>query len=275
MATLWCNGEWQESDTPAVSWSDRGLLHGLGLFETLLAVDGDPKHVDRHLARLAKGLSRLSWALPDFDLKSAMIELLDRNGLKEGRARVRLAVTGGSGPLNELAAGADSKVWISASPLAEAKDGCSLGLGLWQRNEHSPLVGLKCASYAENLVALDWAREQGHDEVLFLNTRGNLCEAATANLFLVLNDTLYTPSLDSGCLPGVTRELVIELAKEAGITVREDSLQLDDLQRADESFLTSSTRGVVPVTQFEGRVLKAGSLTTRLAALWQDSLTPR
>ena len=114
-----------------------------------------------------------------------------------------------------------------------------------------------------------------YDEALFVNTTGNLCEAATANVFLIKDGALLTPSLDSGCLPGVTRELVIELAMEAGITVREDSLQLDDLQRADESFLTSSTRGVVPVTQFEGREFKAGPLTARLAALCQDSLTPR
>jgi len=275
MATIWCNGEWRVSESPAASWTDRGLLHGLGLFETLLAVDGRPMHVDLHLLRLQSGCERLGWSMPHQDLKSAMTELLARNGLHTGRSRIRLAVTAGSGPLNDLNAGSDRLCWMTAEPLAKGPGAVRLGLSLWRRNEHSPLTGLKCASYAENLVALDWARSEGYDELLFLNTRGDLCEAATANVFLVINGRLYTPGRDSGCLPGVTRALVIDLAKGLGLTVSEESLQLDDVMKADECFLTSATRGVVPVAAFEGKAFGNSPVATQLANYWQDLLSSR
>lgn len=275
MATIWCNGEWLDSDSPSVAWTDRGLLHGLGLFETLLAVDGRPIHVERHLARLDKGLDRFGWEKPAHDLGAGMTELLKRNQLSHGRARIRLAMTAGSGGLNNLKSGEDQKIWMTASALEEGKDSLSLGLGLWRRNEHSALAGLKCASYAENLVAMDWARREGYDEVLFLNARGDLCEAATANVFVVINGVLFTPNLESGCLPGVAREVLIELAKGAGIPVREDSLQLDDMQHAEECFLSSATRGPVPVARFVSRELYMGSITEQLIELWEDSITPR
>ena len=274
MAVIWCNGEWQDSNQSGVSWSDRGLMHGLGLFETLLALDGAPVQVERHLARLQKGLDRFAWTSPEADLKAAMTELLERNSLTEGRARIRLAITGGSGVLNDLGAGKDQKLWMTASALTEGKSSLSLGLSLWRRNADSPLVGLKCASYAENLMAMDWAREAGFDDVLFVNTAGNLCEAAMANLFLVKDGALLTPNLESGCLPGVTRELVLELARGMKIPVFQESLSLTDLKQADECFLTSATRGPVPVSSFEGRSFEVGPVTARLAQAWEHSLSP-
>ncbi len=277
MATIWCNGEWQDSETSSVSWTDRGLLHGLGLFETLLAKDGEPKHVDRHLERLGKGLTRLRWELPDYDLKAAMQELLVRNALIEENARIRLAVTGGSGSLRDLASGDDSRIWMSASSLVseyvDDKISLSLGLSLWRRNADSPLAGLKCASYADNLVVLDWARSAGYDEVLFVNTTGNLCEAATANVFLIKDGALLTPSLDSGCLPGVTRGLILEFAREMGVTVHEESLSLDDLKQADGCFLTSATYGVMSAHRFEGKEFSVCPLMVELAGRWEESLS--
>lgn len=276
MATLWCNGEWQDSTKSTVSMSDRGLLHGLGLFETLLAVDGQPKHVDRHLARLTKGLNRLLWKLPDFDFETAMRELLVRNRLTQGRARIRLTITGGSGLLHDLTLGEDRMIWMSASAIADDltdhRISLSLGLSLWRRNADSPLVGLKCASYAENLLALDWARSAGHDEVLFINTAGNLCEAATANIFFIKDESLLTPSLESGCLPGVTRELILEFARKLGMTTHEESLSLDDLKEADGCFLTCATYGLMAVHRIENQNFSVGAVMKQLSKCWNESL---
>jgi branched-subunit amino acid aminotransferase/4-amino-4-deoxychorismate lyase len=134
----------------------------------------------------------------------------------------------------------------------------------WPRNEHSPLVGLKCASYAENCIALDHARRLGFDEAVFFNTAGHLCEAATANIFIVKNGRLSTPSLESGCLPGIGREVVIERAHEMGISFEAVVLTHEDLIAADEIFLTSSTRGPVPLVLLEDKKLSVGSVVRRL-----------
>ncbi len=264
MTQLWCNGQWLAPQDFPASPTDRGSILGLGLFETVLGIDGRPVFADRHLARLRKSCERLGWspALPD--LRETAEELLVRNGLATGRARIRLAVTAGSGRIDDLAQGGDYMVsmtvaWISQEMPASV----SANLAPWKRNEHSPLAGLKCASYAENLIALDHARQLGFRQTLFLNTAGHLSEAATANLFLVKDGIILTPTLASGCLPGITREVVIELAGSLGISCKERDLALEELQSADEAFLTSSIQGVVRVCRFEGRVMGASPMTEK------------
>ena len=273
MATIWCNGEWLDSANPAVAWSDRGLLHGLGLFETLLAVDGRPVHVDRHLKRFSQGLQRLGWFTPDENFKDAMVELLKRNDLLKGRSRIRLAMTGGSGGLRDLSAGEDRLCWMSASELGAAPASLKLGIGPWRRNEHSAITGLKCASYAENLVALDWAGRDGFDEVLFLNPAGDLCEAACANVFLVRNGALLTPELKSGCLPGVARARIMELAAGLGLELQERRIAGGEIEQAEECFLSSATRGVMPVSHFRKTKFGECPLTRQLAQAWEASIT--
>lgn len=272
MNSLWCNGQWLALDDFPSHASDRGLLHGLGLFETLLAVDGKPVFPQRHLARLRAASQRLGWKLDFPDFRETVEELLVRNQLAEGRAKVRLTMTAGSGTLRDLSSGADRLVWMSAHSLEGPPTRLSVCISPWRRNAHSPLAGLKCASYAENLIALDHARRHGFDETLFLNTSGDLCEAATANLFLVKNGSLFTPSLESGCLPGITREVVIEFAARLGISCNQSTLTSAELEAADECFLTSSTRGIVPVTQVDQRMLSIGPVTGQLAASWSECL---
>jgi branched-subunit amino acid aminotransferase/4-amino-4-deoxychorismate lyase len=143
------------------------------------------------------------------------------------------------------------------------------------RNERSALAGLKCASYAENLVALEHAARLGFEETVFLNTAGHLCEAATSNLFLVKDGGIFTPSLDTGCLPGITRAVAIEIAARLGIQSTEGFLTEADLDNADEIFLTSSIRGVMGVSRFGERRLPPGPITGMLRAAWQDAIRPR
>ncbi len=245
---------------------DRGAIHGLGLFETMLAIDGVLLFAERHLTRLRSGHEKLGWPVEFPEFRDIAAELLVKNHLATGRARVRLTVTGGSGPIHDLAPGADRLVWLTAGPALVPPESVSACLSPWPRNELSPLAGLKCASYAENLIALDHARRHGFEETVFLNTAGNLCEAATANLFLVSEGRLLVPSLASGCLPGVTREVILELAAEAGIPCELGSFVLNDLETAAEVFLTSSTIGAMPVSRFGDRAIPTGPVTRRLRA---------
>ena len=272
MTPIWCNGQWLEPSDFRVAPTDRGLLHGLGLFETILALDGRPVFLARHLARIRRGCDRLGWIFETTGLEETMRELLVRSGLDHGRSRIRIAITGGSGNIADLSPGNDRLVLIHASAVAEAAPEISANLSPFVRNEHSPLAGLKCASYAENLVALDHARCLGFAETLFLNTTGNLCEAATANLFLVKNGNLLTPSLASGCLPGVTREVVIELAAKMGLSCEEADLPAALIHEADEIFLTSSTRGITGLARIGDRELPPGPLTVKLRLAWDEAI---
>lgn len=268
MNQLWCNGRWLDADRyPAVA-DDRGAFLGLGLFETMGAQDGRPLFIERHLARLKKSCGRIGWLLEIPDISSIATELLIRNGLGEGPARLRLIVTGGSGPHNDLRQGKDHSVWLSASRSAQPPTSISLCLSPWPRNERSPLAGMKTACYAENLFALDHARRLGFDETLFLNTAGEVCETATANCFIVKNGGIVTPPDTSGCLPGIGREVLCEIALADGIACEMKTLRVSDVEDADEIFISSSTRGPVPVTKFEERIIEAGPLTRRLRDLW-------
>ena len=273
MSEIWCNGLWLPADPYPGAAQDRGAFLGLGLFETMSAIDGRLVFADRHLSRLRQSCDRLGWAIDLPDLNDVSAEICAKNSLTTGHARIRLIVTAGSGPLNDLSAGADRLVWFAAFPAAFPPTKVTACLAPWPRNERSPLAGLKTACYAENLIALDHARRLGYDEAIFLNTAGHLCEAATANLFLVKNGILLTPSLASGCLPGIGREVLLELAAANGISCHEAILTLADLEVADEIFLISATRGPFPVVRLDGREIEPGPVTLRLRQLWNE-ITP-
>jgi branched-chain amino acid aminotransferase len=272
MSEIWCDGQWLAAETSLAAAQDRGAILGLGLFETLLAVDGMPVFLDRHLARLVRSGERLGWVLELADFQEICRQLLVRNRLTVGRARLRLTVTAGSGPLDDLTAGVDRRIWLAATALAVPPESLMLGLSPWPRHERSALAGLKTASYAENLVALDHARQRGFQETLFFNTADELCEAATANVFLVKNGRVSTPPLASGCLPGVGREVICELTQRHGLTGDERPLTMADVLAADEIFLTSATRGPVAVSCFEQRELAPGPVTAMLRRLWQEEI---
>jgi branched-chain amino acid aminotransferase len=272
MSLIWCNGQWLDPADFHIAPTDRGLMHGLGLFETILALDGKPVFAERHLARLAGSCERLGWPLEIQGLREIMSELLVQSGFTFGRSRVRLSVTGGSGAVGDLTAGEDRLILMTANRAAEPPARTTANLSPFVRNERSALSGLKCSAYAENLVALDHARRLGFEETVFINTAGNLCEAATSNLFLVKDGRLLTPSLESGCLPGVVREVVIGLAARLGVSCEETDLPVALIREAEEIFLTSSIRGVMGISRFGDRELPAGALTGELRLAWNEEV---
>ncbi len=262
MNHIWCNGQWLNGPSPVVSATDRGLLHGFGLFETILAVNGMPVRLDRHLDRMRNGCVRLGWSCGfPTDLGEIMAELLTRNGLATGHARIRLSLSGGSGPLDDTTPGPDRQLWMHAAAVTQSPPELTVNISRWLKNEHSPLAGLKCFSYAENLLALADARRKGFDETLVFNHGGHLCEAATANVFWAKAGRLFTPPLSSGCLPGITRARVVEMAASLGISCGECEGIMEDVTVADEIFLTSSIRGITGVSRLESIDFPPGPLT--------------
>lgn len=248
MAMLWSMGEWCEETDFSVSSRDRGLLHGLAAFETMLAIDGVIQHEEKHRRRLLRAVECMGLCdVSGYDFLQIGQELCEKNSCASGRARLRLTVTAGEGALSEKGPGAAATVWMTASPLAAAAATCTVVTLPWTRNERGALAGMKTSSYAENVLGLQWARAQGAEEGIFFNTRDELCEACTANVFVKLDGAWHTPTLDSGCLPGVMREVILE--RDASI--RESVITREQLARAEEMFLTSAIRGVVPVSSFD------------------------
>ncbi|MFF7591159.1 aminotransferase class IV [Kitasatospora purpeofusca] len=247
--TSWVNGTLVDSADPALSVLDHGLTTGDGVFETMKTVDGRPFALTRHLDRLTRSARGLGLPDPDHDLvREACAAVLAANPMPLGR--LRLTYTGGRAPLgSERGDGAPTLV-ASLGTAARRPDTTAVAVVPWRRNEHSAVAGLKTTSYAENVVALAAAHRVGASEALLANTAGRLCEGTGSNVFVVLDGRLLTPPLVSGCLAGITRQLVVDWCG-----AEEADLPLDALQQAEEVFLTSSLRDVQAVTRIDDREL--------------------
>jgi branched-chain amino acid aminotransferase len=265
----WVNGHLVPTDAAAVSVLDHGFTVGDGVFETLKVADGVPFALTRHLRRLASSASGLGLPSPDADLlRGAVAEVLDAEPVLS-HGRLRITMTGGAGPLGSGRDASRPTYAVVAGPVPEPEPTTAVVLVPWTRNERSAVAGLKTTSYAENVVALAYATEHGGTEALLTNTRGQVCEGTGSNLFLARDGRVLTPPLSSGCLAGITRELLLEWAIDDGFDVVEAELDLEDLRRADEVMLTSSTREVQPVHAVDERQLDApGPLTRRASELF-------
>jgi len=259
---IWINGTLHPAAEARVSALDHGLTVGDGVFETLKAVDGAPFATRRHLDRLRRSAAGLGLVVPcsDDELRVAMDAVLGAQALP--LARVRVTVTGGPSPLGSERGESPATVVIAAGPLVPPAPTTAVCLVPWPRNERGALAGIKSTSYAENVVALARAREQGCSEALFATTTGLLCEGTGSNVFVVLDGQVRTPPLSSGCLAGVTRELVLETTEAVEVDIT-----MADLAAADEVFVTSTGRDVQAVHRVDDRELAApGPMTTAAAA---------
>ena len=274
---VWWNGSLCPLEQVHLSPMDHGFLVGDGVFETLAAHRGQPFAVTRHWRRLVRSCAALSLEAPTLEtVRDAFLEVLVANQLTE--ARLRLTLTSGYGPPGtERGTHTTQNLLITGTPLSPWPTTEHLVVCPWPRLSSGALTGVKSTSYAENVRALAWARQQGAGEALFLNERGEVCEGTGSNVFWVRRDRLETPPLSSGCLAGTTRELVLELATRLGIESQEMTLSGDALVNAEitEVFITSSTRDVHPVRAIgEHKFPVPGPVTAKLRGAftaWQSS----
>ena len=272
---VWLDGRLADPATASLHWSDHGITVGDGVFETVKVVAGAPFALTRHLRRLARSAEGLGLDAPGTGvLRRAVDEVLDAWGPRDGR--LRITVTGGPGPMGSSRGTAGPTLLVTAGALAIDREATDVVVVPWPRNERGALAGLKTTSYAENVVALARATGSGATEALFLNTAGDLCEGTGSNVFVGLGPLLVPPPLSSGCLAGVTRELLLEELAAAGSPASVEAVPADELGRADEVFLVSTTRDVQPVRRVDGRGLPAcpGPLTRRAAEVWDRAFGP-
>jgi branched-chain amino acid aminotransferase len=269
--SVWLDGALVAVEDARISPFDHGLLVGDGVFETLRVYGGVPFAWHRHYERLVHSATGLGLHAPDSaTLRSAADAVLTANGVAE--ARLRITVTGGPSPLGSERGNARPTVVVAASEARAWAPSERVVTVPWPRNERGATAGLKTISYAENVRALAYAHDHDATEAIFLNTRGELCEATGSNVFTVAEGVVRTPPGDSGCLLGVTRALVIELCGELGIPADEPALPAEAVATADEAFLTSSTREVQAISGVDGVTLPAapGPVSRRLAAAFTD-----
>ena len=264
---VWINGRVGPESDLGISPFDHGLLTGDGIFETVRVYRGQAFALSRHFERLGVSAQRLALPIPE-NLGPACDAVIAANEITEGRLRITL--TGGPGPLGSARGTAGPTCVIAAEPVHAWPPTTDVVTVPWPRNERGALAGVKSTSYGENVVAWHYAVARNAGEAIFPNTAGHLCEGTGSNVFLVLDDELITPTLASGCLAGVTRDLIIELT---GAIERDVPIEM--LATAQEAFLTSTTREVQPIAAVDGTPLvhAPGRHARRAAELFADLLS--
>ncbi len=251
------NGDIHGADEAILKPGQLGLLSGWGVFTTLRISRGVAFAFERHWDRLSRDADLLHVEMP-VSLQAArdgLDQLVQANEAQESVARLCIIRSQG-GRWEGPGSGAASD-WIALTgPLAPWPETVSLSVRENGRFAASPFVAAKTLSWCVNLTMFEDARREGYDEVILLNERAEVTECTSANIFAVLDGTTYTPPLSSGPLPGVTREVMLSELKDAP-PVAEKVLTVDDLLRAEEVFITSSTRDLLPVASISGSELAA------------------
>jgi branched-chain amino acid aminotransferase len=251
--TVFLNGRFRTASRARVSAFDRGFLYGDGLFETVRAYRGAVFALDGHLDRLATSAHFLGITVPEIDWRRQIDELLRRNGLRERDAAVRITITRGAGRPGLLPpAHGEPTVLITAASVDTAIGRAQLRgvrVALLPFERDGFLAAHKLLGYVPAILGRLEAARQHAFEALYVGNRNGLSEGTTSNLFLYRDGQLLTPKLGArpDVLPGVTRRLVIRLARSERLSVRERSLGVGDLLAADEAFCTSSVIEIVPI----------------------------
>jgi len=278
MAFLFLNDRVVDEADARIAPSDAGLLHGIGLFETMRAYHGVTFRLDAHLERLFASADALGLEIsqPRERIAAAVPETLEANALDD--ARIRLTVT--RGPIDDESAG--STLLITATgqvgwPAELYRSGMAVAIAGPRINPTDPMAGHKTLNYWPRLMTLRAAQSAGFGEAVWFTTDGRLTEGCVSNLFIAAEGVLLTPPTDTPVLPGVTRAAVIELARADGIETAERPISHAELLDADEVFLTNSTMEVMPVVMVERRAIPAdaerpapGPLTAALASLYRE-----
>jgi len=277
---VYINGKLYPKDEAKISVFDHGLLYGDGVFEGIRCYNGNIFKLSEHIDRLydsAKAIS-MEIQLARNELKDAVINTLKANNLED--SYIRLIVTRGVGKLglNPFICAESQVIIITDFIQLYSKELYEKGLDAiivpTIRNHSDALnPNVKSLNYLNNILAKIECINAGATEGIMLNKDGYVAEGTGDNIFIVKNNGIVTPPTTAGILIGITRNVVIELANEAGTTVKEEQLTRDDLYNADECFLTGTAAEIIPVVNIDGRKIasgKPGKVTLNLLRKYQE-----
>jgi branched-chain amino acid aminotransferase len=250
-----------------------GLLAGWGVFTTLRIYDGQPFAFDRHWQRLAADAERIQLPLiyrPEA-IRAHLAELLRANRVAQGCVRIyfilnKFGIWGSDEPMPPI------DLLMYSTDLPGRVGPVRLCTMAHRRHAANPLTGTKVTSWLNNVLSLELAHQRGFEEVILLNELNQVTECTAANLFCVHKGEVSTPPLDSGCLPGVSRQILLEIGPPAGIPMVERPLTVKDLYSAHELFISSTTREVQPVSYLESFAYPQppGPITRKLAEMFSE-----
>ena len=276
---VYVDGKYYSERDAKVSVFDHGLLYGDGIFEGIRAYNGRVFRLKEHIDRLFYSAKAILLNLPmsRADIAEAVLETCRRNKIHDGY--IRLVVTRGVGTLglNPNRCKNPSLIIIAGKiqlyPVEYYERGLEIITVPTVRNLHSALnPAIKSLNYLNNIMAKIEANNSGCEEAIMLNAEGFVSECTGDNIFILKENELLTPPLSAGALYGVTRKVVMEIAAESGLLVREPNLSRYDMFNADECFLTGTGAELVPVIKIDGRVIgngKPGPVTRRLVAQYR------
>lgn len=277
---IWISGQFYDKENAKISVYDHGLLYGDGVFEGMRSYSGKVFRLEQHLDRLWKSAKAIWLEIPMSReaMGKAVNETLATNGIKDGY--IRLVVTRGAGAL-----GLDPNKCsnpqviiitdhITLYPKEFYDNGLTIITASTVRNHPAALSPrIKSLNYLNNIMAKIEGLQAGCVEALMLNHKGEVAECTGDNIFIIKSGQLYTPPLDAGILEGITRDAIIELARETGYVVNEVALTRHDVFIADEVFLTGSAAEVIPVVKLDSRTIgdgKPGPITRELTKRFHE-----
>ena len=229
-----------------------GLLNGWGVFSTLRVSSGELFAFERHWARMQRDAAVMHVPFPTDPawMRSRLLKLVEANDARDATLRV-VVVRNHGGPFEGPGLGRDFDLVAFTTELTQWPESVSLAIKPDARHAKCEFAGTKILSWSHNLTWNEQAHERGFDEVVLLNERGEVSECTSANIFVIEGGHVWTPPLSAGCLPGVTRAILLEEIRLPGLTIGEKTLSPADLERADQVFITSSTRDALPVRTIE------------------------
>jgi len=271
---IYANGSWVEAELAVVPYYDQGFLYGDSLFETIRINQGQSFRLEKHLERMHNGMVTIRMADDSLLNRIPLLidELIRRNGLNN--ALIRVIITRGVSSDSPWSLQSDLSLYMSSREIVEVKEWPVKVVFLDEKNY--PILrfypAIKSSNYLGNMLAKKDAEEAGAFEPVFVNRDGYVTECAIRNIFFIKGNILLTPSLELGVLPGVMRETIMELAVNRGMEVREAYILKDDVMEMDESFISSSGIGVLPVCWegFTSNYLKSQVLREDLTKLFES-----
>lgn len=253
-----------------------GLLCGWGIFTTMRIARGEAFAYERHWKRLEKdaGISHIPMPYTAAKVRVHLHEVIRANKVENGCARIYF-VYNSVGFWQSEEERPQTDLIICSAAMPQYNEPIRLGLLEHGRHAGSPLAGVKSTSWLPNVWAVGETQRDGFDEVVLLNERGEVAECTAANIFTVKNGKVYTPPLNSGCLEGVTRAILFEIAPEAGVAVIQQTLRPEDLYSADEVFISSTNRNLIGVGEIAAHKIATapGPITHQLDELFDTHVT--
>jgi len=276
------DGQLGSEEDRLLSPLDQGFLFGASVYETVRTYDGVAFLVERHLKRLRESAHALGIDIDENDetLTQRIHETLEASGNAE--SSIRIVVSAGVGAI-DYRQGSTKKPTIvivvrPLQPFPESlyQDGATASIVSIMRAGRGNLSPrIKSSNLLNNLMALRQAHERGAYEALMLNPKGEVCEGSMSNVFVVKDGAIATPPISAGILEGITRELVVSIAREGGFDLEERILLPDELLRADEVFITASSRQVVPIVKVDEQPIadgRPGPVTRKLISLYHEKV---